>query len=61
MNICPICMNEIVGEICGFHTQDDDHEAMSAQARILADMIHRGTTPTRLTKSERPLAEEENG
>ena len=58
-NVCPICLNSIVGEICGFHLQDNDHEAMSAQARILADMIHRGVTPTRLPKKERPLAEED--
>ena len=61
MNTCPICRNEIVGEICGFHTQDSDHEITSAQARIVADMIHRGVVPTRLPKKERPLAEDEHG
>ena len=61
MNICPVCMNSIVGEICGFHTQDDDHEVNSKHAKAMADWIHRGVTPTRLPKKERPLAEEEYG
>ena len=58
---CPICRNEILGEICGFHTQDADHKVESQKSKTINDWLMRGVMPKRLSKNERPLAEEENG
>lgn len=61
MPICPICMNSIQGEICGFHMQDEDHKIAAAQGKIINDWLMRGKIPKRLEKTDRLLAEETNG
>ena len=58
-NQCPICLNEVVGEICGFHTQDADHKVESRKSKIINDFLMRGKVPKRLPKSERSLSKED--
>ena len=60
-NQCPICLNVIIGEICGFHTQDEDHAIVSAHSKVMNDFLMRGKTPNRLPKNERPLEGENDG
>lgn len=61
MPTCPICMNSITGEICGFHTQDEDHAIMAKHGKIINDFLMRKKIPKRLEKKDRPLAEEDHG
>jgi len=42
MPTCPICMNNIVGEICGFHATNSEVATWSQGNRILCGIIHRG-------------------
>jgi len=41
-NTCPICRNEIAGEICGYHTQSSQEALWHVSNRIWCDILHRG-------------------
>ena len=48
LNVCPICLNEILGEICGFHTTNTVEKNWHISNRIWNNMIMRGITPRRI-------------
>ena len=51
MNICPICRNEIVGEICGFHALNAEFVTWATGNKIWCDFVHRGVPfPKRIEK-----------
>ena len=41
-NTCPICLNSIVGEICGFHTTKTVKSSWAKSNRIWNDVLMRG-------------------
>jgi len=45
LNTCPICRNEIVGELCGFHTRGSEVATWAQGNKIWCDIIHRQVFP----------------
>ena len=41
-SICPICRNEIIGELCGYHTQSNQEAQWHITNKIWCGIIHRG-------------------
>lgn len=50
MNTCPICLNEIVGEICGFHSRNSEVATWATFNKIMNDLLMRGIEPPRIEK-----------
>lgn len=50
-NICPICRNIIVGEICGYHTRHSVESGWARTNKIWNDFLMRGVPlPNRVEK-----------